>query len=140
MDVGEIGDQLFFDSAENYSAQHRAPDRANASDYRHEQNGNAGLKSKYVSGIEECCAARVHAAGNSHQRSRQRMDFQLGVVRVHAQISGGIFILLDGTKSQAKSAAGDDGGNAHGQRHHNQRSVVMLKRSEWPVLNDAIAA
>src|SRR6516225_660076 len=53
MEVGKVGNQLLFHRTKDHSAQHRSPNRADATDHRHQQNGNAGLEGEHVSRIEE---------------------------------------------------------------------------------------
>ena len=66
--------QFFFHHAKNHAAQHRAPHGANSADYRHEQDGDAGLESKDVTGIKECGAARVDASSNSSEAGGDGVD------------------------------------------------------------------
>ena len=74
MNVGEIDHQLFFHNAKDHAAQDWTPHGANASDDRHQQNGNSCLEGKNAAWasawIDIHMVAGMKSAGNSRQGSR----------------------------------------------------------------------
>src|ERR1700730_2980383 len=132
--------QLLFHRAKNHAPDYGSPDGSNPTDYRHQQDGDAGLEGKYVSGIKERGAPRVDASGNARQTSSNGVDPKLGGIRIHAQIGGGIFILFDRAQRQSELAVDNDRGNQDRQRHSGDRGIIMLIRAERLVLSNAIAA
>ena len=75
--------QLLFHCAKNHAPDYGSPDGSNPTDYRHQQDGDAGLEGKYVSGIKERGAPRVDASGNARQTSGNGVDPKLGGIRIH---------------------------------------------------------
>ena len=140
MKVREIYGNLLFYDDKNDSSQHRPPDSPNAADHRHEQDVNAGLEGKDIARIKEGCAPRINTAGDAGEPGGNSVDPELGGVKIHSQVGGGILVLLDCTQGETELAVGDDGGNKNGQGHSHYRGVVVLQRVEGLVFCNAIAA
>src|SRR5258708_36686112 len=96
MEVGKFNRYLLFHHAKNHAAQDRAPYCSNPANHRHQQDGNAGLESKHVAGINERSATRVDAAGTTSEPSGNRVNPELGGIGIYADVGRRVLILLDG--------------------------------------------
>ena len=77
MDIGEVDYKLLFHHTKNDTAQHRAPNRPDAANHRDQQNIDAGLKRKYVAGINECVIACIKTACYAGERGAYGMNPEL---------------------------------------------------------------
>ena len=138
MRVLKMDSQFLFHHAKDYSAQNRAPDRADAADHRHQQNVDTGLKSEDIAGINECVIARIKSASHTSDACGNRVHPELGVLRIYSEISGGFLVLLDGAQSQPKFAVKHQHGNCQRDRSDNHGGLIMFKLAKRGVLNNAI--
>src|SRR5579871_190122 len=126
MDVGEVRDQLLLNGSENYAAQHRSPNRANAPYYGHQQDRDAGIEGEHSLRIDVRVITGKNCASHPRKRRCNRVNIQLANVGVHAHIGGSVFILSDGAQGQAKPAPGDYRRDRYCDRRRAQGGVIVL--------------
>src|ERR1019366_8084895 len=92
MQLRERRNQLFVNQSVDDTADHRPPDRANAANDWHYQDGNANAKRENTLGMNEGGVLSVNAPGCSGERGGQGMGQQLGAKGVHSQVRSGFLI------------------------------------------------
>src|SRR6185437_286124 len=140
MRIREPDCERLFYHAKNHAAQYRPPHRANPANYRHQKDRDAGGKSKNVSGIDKRVIARIKPTGHAGKSSGDGMDPELGEIRIHAQIGGGLLILLNSAKRQAEFTMHYQRRDGDRQGSDDDSRVIVLKLVERRMLHDAISA
>src|SRR6185437_281277 len=74
MDVGRMDHQFLFHNAKDDSSQHRPPHGANSANHGYQQDIDARLEGKYVTGINKGVIASVESSGKSCHCCRHGMD------------------------------------------------------------------